>query len=273
MNPHGLIPVILTVSSKPSNALWNAIMSTGGSYQGFNRVPVIAIKLPGFLANALAARPDVLHISLDRPIHLTGHLETTTGTAEARNYGTPVTGPIDGSGIGIAILDSGIDSAHHSFGAPGQPCRVIANVDFTGEGTYSDLYGHGTHVASIAAGSNHVAAGAYTGIAPAANLINVRVLGAQGQGSASATIAGIDWCITNKALYNIKVLNLSLGTPAVEDEADDPICQAVQQATNAGLVVCAAAGNNGLRRHTLAGHIAVCNHGRRGEYVRDRWKG
>jgi subtilisin family serine protease len=209
------------------------------------RVPMLAAKLPAFLVNALATRQDIVHIALDRPTRLLGHLETTTGAAAARSQGYPGSGPIDGSGIGIAILDSGIDSAHHSFGAPGQPCRVVANVDFTGEGTYNDLYGHGTHVASIAAGSGHVANGAYTGIAPGANLINVRVLGAQGAGSSSATIAGIDWCIQNMSTYNIKVLNLSLGTPAVDSEADDPLCQAVQQAVAAGLVVCAAAGNNG----------------------------
>jgi subtilisin family serine protease len=243
-NPHGLIPVVITAPSKPNNGLWGAILSGGGGYNSFNRVPMLAAKLPGFLVNALAARQDVVHIALDRPTRLLGHLETTTGAAAVR-YGFPSSGPINGSGIGIAILDSGIDSAHHSFGAPGQPCRVIANVDFTGEGTYNDLYGHGTHVASIAAGSGHVAGGAYTGIAPGANLINVRVLGAQGAGSASATIAGIDWCIQNMSTYNIKVLNLSLGTPAVDSEADDPICQAVQQAVAAGLVVCAAAGNNG----------------------------
>jgi subtilisin family serine protease len=245
ISPNGLVPVIITTSSKPTAGLWGLIMSHTGSYQSFNRLSVIAVKLPGFVVAALSLRSDVVHVSLDRPTNMTGHLETTSGAAEVRNYGPPGTVQLDGSGIGIAILDSGIDSSHHSFGAPGQPCRVIANIDFTGEGTTQDLYGHGTHVASIAAGSDHVAAGAYTGIAPGANLINVRVLGAQGQGSASATIAGIDWCITNKSVYNIKVMNLSLGTTAVEDAADDPICQAVQQAVNAGIVVCAAAGNEG----------------------------
>src|SRR5262249_4979328 len=158
---------------------------------------------------------------------------------------SPGTGQIDGEGIGIAILDSGIDSQHHTFGAPGQLHRVIASVDFTGEGTTADLYGHGTHVASIAAGSDHVAGGAYTGIAPKANLINVRVLGALGQGSASATIAGIDGCIQRKNRYNIKAMTRSLGPAATEPAADDPICRAVRQAVNAGIVVCAAAGNEG----------------------------
>jgi subtilisin family serine protease len=61
----------------------------------------------------------------------------------------------------------------------------------------------------------------------------------------SATIAGIDWCITNKNLYNIRVMNLSLGTTAVETYVDDPLCQAVRRAVDAGIVVCCAAGNLG----------------------------
>src|SRR6185295_2384852 len=147
---------------------------------------------------------------------------------------------LDGHGVGIAILDSGIYTAHHSFNG-----RVVASIDFTGEGRTDDPYGHGTHVASMAAGNNHVSAGSYTGIAPEANLVNVRVLDSQGRGSASNTIAGIDWCIANKALYNIRVLNLSLGTTAVDSFTDDPLCQAVRRAYDAGLVVCAAAGNSG----------------------------
>src|SRR5205814_4772575 len=87
--------------------------------------------------------------------------------------------------------------------------------------------------------------GAYTGIAPAANLISVRVLNSQGQGSVSAAIAGINWCIANKATYNIRVLNHSLDTTAVESYRDDPLCRAVRHAVDAGLVVCVASGNLG----------------------------
>src|SRR6185503_17592041 len=90
----------------------------------------------------------------------------------------------------------------------------------------------------------HVNTG-YTGIAPEANLINVRVLNSVGSGTASNTIAGIDWCIANKAVYNIRILNLSLGTTAVDSYIDDPLCQAVRRAYAAGLVVCVAAGNAG----------------------------
>jgi serine protease AprX len=192
-----------------------------------------AIEISARFIRDLEADTAVKFISLDRPTQVTGHLEVTTGAAIARTYGTSTTGTIDGRGIGIAVLDSGVYSAHHSFNTG----RVVASVDFTGEGRTDDPYGHGTHVAAIAAGNNHVANGAYTGIAPAAKIINVRVLNSLGAGSMSDAIAGIDWCIANKALYNIRVLNLSFGTVAVDSYVNDPLCQAVRRAFNAGIVV------------------------------------
>jgi subtilisin family serine protease len=152
---------------------------------------------------------------------------------------------LNGTGIGIAILDSGIYTSHHSLRSSTYQSRVVANVDFTGEGTTADLDGHGTHVASLAAGNSDISYGSYTGIAPAANLINVRVLNSQGQGSTSGVIAGIDWCVSNKAQYNIRVMNISLGTTAVDSYLDDPLCLAVRRAFSAGIVVCVAAGNLG----------------------------
>ena len=83
--------------------------------------------------------------------------------------------------------------------------RVIVNLDFTGEGRVDDPYGHGTHVASIAGGNGRVANGQYSGIAPNANLINLRVLGATGYGSESAVLAALDWVMTNHISYNIRV--------------------------------------------------------------------
>ena len=70
-------------------------------------------------------------------------------------------------------------------------------------------------VAATAAGNASIASGAYTGMAPNANIINIRTLDSQGQGSESDTIAGVDWAIANKDVYNIKVLNMSLGATAV----------------------------------------------------------
>ena len=119
-----------------------------------------------------------------------------------------------GSGIGVAILDSGIAS-HTALGT-----RVIARTKYT---------------TAYAGGS-----------APGAKLIDVRVLGSQGAGLTSDVIAGIDWVIEHKSRYNIRVITMALGHPVVEPSTTDPLCLAVARATAAGIVVVASAGNYGV---------------------------
>ena len=244
--PNAEIPVVLQAAGRPSKTLQDVMKRQGGKIKRlFTNFNTVSLSMPAAALASLAARDDVVHLSLDRTTQVSGHVEEATGTNQVRNYTDSPTGQLDGTGIGIAILDSGIYQGHHEFlNAAGQS-RIVVNVDFTGEGLTDDLYGHGTHVASLAAGNNHVSDGAYTGLAPNANILNVRVLDSQGRGSMSATIAGIDWCITNKSLYNIRVMNLSLGMVSVESFRDDPLCLAVRRAVDVGIVVCAAAGNLG----------------------------
>ena len=85
----------------------------------------------------------------------------------------------------------------------------------------------------------------YSGIAPNAKIINVRVLDDKGVGSTAKLINALDWIYANRTKYNIKVVNMSLGSPAVESWRNDPLCRAVRKLTAAGIVVVAAAGNNG----------------------------
>src|SRR6185369_6997734 len=108
---------------------------------------------------------------------LGGHITHTTGTDNVRSMS--IDSALDGSGIGIAIVDSGIYGAHTSFtDTQTGLSRIVVNVDFTGEGRTDDPYGHGTHVAAAAAGNGVVARGEYIGIAPRAKIINLRVLNA-----------------------------------------------------------------------------------------------
>ena len=238
----GQLSLIIQTPGEASSALRSAVARGNGAVRrNYANIDALAVQLPPGKVRQLAARSNVKYISLDRKTLVAGHVETTTGTNQVRGMSTPSGQPVNGSGIGIAIIDSGIDISHHSF----MPSRVVASVDFTGEGRTDDPYGHGTHVAGIAGGNNHVSNGAYEGIAPEAKILNVRVLNSQGQGSTSGAIAGIDWCISNKNAYNIRVLNLSLGTTAVDSYVDDPLCQAARRAFDAGIVVCAAAGNLG----------------------------
>jgi len=146
-----------------------------------------------------------------------------------------------GVGVAVAVIDSGIDFGHAALKK-----RVLATIDFTG-GTGQDAYGHGTHVAAIIAGQQGRTADTadYRGIAPGAFIVNLRVLGADGSGYASDVVEAIDWAIEHRKAYNIKVINLSLGTPVLQPYQDDPVCEAVERAIAAGMVVVVAAGNNG----------------------------
>src|SRR5438876_5561135 len=216
--------------------LLNCDATAALTFRNFN---ARVISLPAEAVEALAAQSEVKYISLDKTIETFGHVATTTGAEDARSM-TLLPGlesmSLDGTGIGIAILDSGIDADHCSFRNSLGLSRVIVSRDFTGENRTDDPYGHGNHVASLAAGNGQVSNGAYTGVAPGATLLNLRVLNAQGSGSTSNLLAALDWVLTFRATFNIRVVNLSLGTPAVDAYWNDPLCQAVRSLVDAGIV-------------------------------------
>ena len=118
---------------------------------------------------------------------------------------------------------------------------VISN----GAKVTADPYGHGTHITSIAAGAAVTKFGTSFGIAPAANLVIVRAFDAQGAGSYSNVISGLNWIVANQQKYKIRVLNLSFGAPPQSNYWDDPLNQAVMAAWKAGIVVVVSAGNEG----------------------------
>ena len=214
------------------------------------------VELPARLVKQLSAREGVRFVSPDRETISFGHVSLTTGTDAVRNAGAeafrggPVSGlngqALDGTGVGIAVLDSGVDTGHMAFRDElGGGLRIVKSVDFTGEGRTDDPYGHGTHVAAAAAASSSFTApvgsrastqyptGAYKGIAYNANLINLRVLNSQGRGTASGLLGALNWVMTNRSTYDIRVVNLSLGMPAIDSYRNDPVCKAVRSLVNA----------------------------------------
>src|SRR5208283_1699143 len=119
----------------------------------------------------------------------------------------------------------------------------------------SDQFGHGTHVAGLIAGDGLISTGpfftkTFKGIAPGANIVNLRVLDQNGAGTDSLVIAAINQAIALKSTYNVRVINLSLGRAVYESYKLDPLCQAVEQAWKNGIVVVVAAGNNGRYQPT-----------------------
>lgn len=149
-----------------------------------------------------------------------------------------------GTGIGVAVLDTGIELTHPDLAA-----NIVANTScIVGKNTGLDDNGHGTHVAgTIAAINNSVGV---VGVAPEAKLIAVKVLNASGSGTWSSIICGIDWITANAAKYNIKVANLSLGGTGTNDNNcgktnNDALHKAICRSRDAGITYVVAAGNNG----------------------------
>ena len=226
----------------------------------FKHFPLQAVEIEESEVEKLAEFPEVKYVSVDKEVGtFGGHLASTTGTDNVRRVtnalGQNVT--LDGTGVGIAVLDSGIDPSHVSFTDAAGASRIVFSRDFTGEGRTDDPYGHGTHVASIAAGNGKVSKSRYIGVAPNANIVNLRVLGSSGVGTASMVLGALDWLMTNRARYNVRVVNMSLGMLAVDTYTQDPLCQGVRRLFDQGVVVVAAAGNNGKSDdgQKLYGHI------------------
>ena len=240
------VPVVIQSTGNSDSLLDLLIQLLGGTdVRKLNnlRMRVGTLEIQDVLT--LISRPDVSYISLDRDAQPMGHLSLTAGADQIRSSEGNNNTSLDGTGIGIAILDSGIDTGHHSFLNRSNSVRVVYNKDFTGEGRTDDPYGHGTHVASLAAGNGRIANAQYVGIAPNANMINLRVLNARGIGNTASVLHALDWIVANRTTYNIRVVNMSLGMPAVDSYRNDPVCRAVRMLVDAGVVVFAAAGNNG----------------------------
>ena len=196
-------------------------------------------EVPDACLATLAAHPNVRAISVDRQVRgaLQNTIRATVGAAwVAEHLG------FDGTGIGVAIVDSGVAAWHDDLGNN----RVVHFADFVSRQPQPyDDYGHGTHVAGIIAGNGQNAAGARRGIAPGAHLVVLKALDNAGDGNVSRVIAAIDYAVRNRAAYNIRIMNLSVAAGVYESYNTDPLAQAARRAVDAGIVVITAAGNLG----------------------------
>jgi serine protease AprX len=238
------IAVIVQFNRVPSEAHHQMVRNKGGQLK--TELPIVkggAYSLPASELENLATDPDVTYITPDRQVRASlDYAGTATNANIALQYGW------DGTGVGIAVIDSGI-SSHPDLKDSKGNLRMVYSRDLIGGGT-GDLYGHGQHVAGILAGNGSRSSGSgythtFRGIAPNAKLINLRVLNSNGYGADSTVISGIQLAISLKAKYNIRIINLSLGRPVYESYVLDPLCQAVESAWRAGIVVVVAAGNEG----------------------------
>ena len=151
-----------------------------------------------------------------------------------------------GQGVTVAVLDTGIDNLPDFTG------RLIGGVDLTGgNNPFDDAYGHGTFVAGLIAGDGASSGGQYSGEAPGANLVSIKVAGASGDTDLVTVILGLQWAIDHEQTYGIRILNLSLGFQPFTSTVINPLDQAVEAAWNSGIAVVAAAGNAGPSNGTI----------------------
>ena len=209
----------------------------------WKRIRAVSVTAPASALDALSDDANVVYVTPDREVRAQfDYSEQTINAPYAWQLG------LDGTGVGIAVVDSGIDDVDDLQQANSHKSRVIYRQVFHGDP--GDEYGHGTHVAGIIAGNGSDSTGkkytmTFKGVAPNANLIDLEVLDWNGVATDSAVIKAIDRAIDLQDRYNIRVLNLSLGRPIAESSTLDPLDQAVAAAWKSGIVVVVAAGNLG----------------------------
>jgi serine protease AprX len=230
-----------------------AVRAAGGEVTG--ELPIIrglAVRLPAAARARLADDSSIAAIGLNAPIRSQrNQLDLAT------SYPGSVLAPqawetATGSGVGVAVIDTGIDGTLPDFTDAKGDSRIVASVVTNPNATTArDTYGHGTHVAGIIAGDGRrrafddPVAGRYVGIAPNANLIAIKAADEAGRGTILDAIYGLQFVVDHKDVYNIRVVNLSLSSTIAQSYRTDPLDAAVESAYFHGILVVAAAGNRG----------------------------
>jgi serine protease AprX len=262
-NPGKKFKVILELKRTADKAdVTTRVKGLGFLKRKFAAINGMSAELPGAAITFLAQRTDLLAITRDVQVRKTNFAPAQVWPAsigaDTLWPSTAVTCPVNAlTGFQldlacvptlaltppkpptIAIVDSGIDASRVAdFGG-----RVVANVGLSqlAPGVADDGAGHGTFVASIAAGGSHT----HPGAAPTADLVNLRVMDDHGMAMTSDIIAAADWILQHKAEYGIKVANFSLLSAAANSFKFDPLDHAVERLWFAGVTVVTAAGNQG----------------------------
>jgi serine protease AprX len=244
-SPASSMRVIVRKIAPRSQAAESVVRRLGGTIT--HELPIIkgfSAAIPARALSSLASSPAVARVMADGRIHMTGlevtkYLKLDPNLLWRSEINLGKVKAYNGSGVGVAVLDTGV-SPNADLGT-----RLVYNASFAPDVDVFDHYGHGTHMAGIIAGNGTNSAGQYTGVAPGANIISVKVAEPDGTTDVSVVIDGLQWIYSNAAQYRIKVVNLSFGTDGVQSYLLDPLDYAVEQVWNAGMTVIVSAGNRG----------------------------
>jgi serine protease AprX len=246
------VPVIVYTEPGASAVVDDAV-PVGVDTTDLSGFDAVAAYLQPDEIDALATSDSVDLIVADNPVYgfdYASSLDITNLSIGLDKVASPKAGGPTGAGVGVAVVDSGVATTSDLSNS-----RITGWVDFVNhQKTPYDDAGHGTFVAGLIAGDGTAslpldqggtATVQFRGVAPAANIIGVKVLDSTGQGRSSSVMQGILWAIAHKNQYNIRVLNLSVGSDPVAPTDFDPIAKAVEFAWKNGITVVCAAGNEG----------------------------
>jgi serine protease AprX len=242
--------VIVTSTGLLSPVL--AVLEVGGTVlTGYHLINGVDASIPVVEQSLLAALPGIT-VTPDVSVSVQSTAESTgphtpsdaflqeTGATQLASAGDA------GQGVTVAVLDTGIDNLPDLSG------RLVGGVDLTNENNpYQDSYGHGTFVAGLIAGNGVSSNGQFSGEAPGARLVSIKVAGADGTTHLGTVISGLQWAVDHQRSYGIKVLNISLGFQPSTTTVSNPVDQAVEAVWNSGIAVVASAGNAGPFNGTI----------------------
>ncbi len=232
-----------------------AVRQAGGRVG--RQLPIVdgfAARLPASALRRLAGDATIRQITPDSAVHFS-NFSFASGTV-ASNYpkstGATSAWKSDnlGAGVTVALIDTGVARVDDLEG------RIIAGPDFSGEkDSTADSYGHGTVMAGIIAGDGTDSAsqtdGGYVGMAPRANVLSVKVAGRNGATDVSTVLAALQWVGSHQSKYHIRAVNIAWGTTSHQSPSVDPLNYAVERLWHSGVVVVAAAGNDGPSGGTI----------------------
>ena len=213
----------------------------------------VAASVPADALRALAAEPGVV-VTPDLPVRVQATASTSSSphSVYRKAIGADAFDAAghNGTGVTVALIDTGVAAVPDLSGriVPVRDDitgRLSSCVNLSGESDCGDSYGHGTFMAGIIAGTGASSGGEYRGVAPGARIVSLKIAGRDGAADVSTLLAAIQWVVSFKDTYGIKVLNLSLGTDSTQTYRTDPLNYAVERAWGSGIAVVVAAANLG----------------------------
>jgi serine protease AprX len=242
------VEVIVTKSDQTGRAEALVKSLDGVITKDLSLINAFAAEIPAGALAQLAAGPGVAQVTPDGAVENSARKGTTpTDIGDAPlNYYRETLGisglpsKLTGAGVGVAVIDSGI------YYHPDYASRIKVGKAFTTAKNVLDKYGHGTHVAGIIAGDGTASGGLYTGVAPGANLIALKIADDQGNATESDVVAALQWVNDHKAKYNIRVVNLSVNSSDYVSYDQSPLDAACEILWFNGVVVVTSAGNKGM---------------------------